>query len=293
MASSARRLVFRGVLQVEESLLPPIPPGHVLVRVVAAGWTGVEQGVARSIIWLEHGRVVGHTGFGFVVKRGARSSIPEGSLVVQDSVTPSGLHPGLHIDGWLAEYTALPESSLKVLDRSACDGREAFCALLYPMGIGVAAVEEARGSLTVIGCGVSGLAAALYAKSLGIRAELYCVNDTGLEWARRLGLEARLADGVESVETDTIYLSSIDPHAVTIVERSSHILTLLHPIYSYWPPPRTRSGEVRIVGLAWIERVLKEREVLEKLAALAGEASLEALPGLHDKPAYYVRLSTQ
>ena len=190
----------------------------------------------------------GFEGAGVVRARGVGAEVQEGRCVVQVRVG-RGTVPGFDIDGWLATLHSKPLDALSAVSRC-----EPWHALLYSTGVGAAAAKAA-GGLAVLGCGVSGLAAALTASDEGFEARLYCVSRGGLRVASRLGLQAKLLRNTDPEElADNVYLSTIDPAAVMLVEKARPRLLLLHPAYEVLTPPAVTDTCTRVVREAEPER---------------------------------------
>ncbi|AEM37927.1 hypothetical protein Pyrfu_0055 [Pyrolobus fumarii 1A] len=261
----------------------------MLIRVGLGVWNGTERAVSQGLVWVEPGRVLGAEGLGVVVKRGVGADIDEGVLVVLSRVPKEGL-PGVAINGWLASYTSLPFSSLAQLDKGVCKREPRACALAFSAGLGIAAVISSHGELGVLGCGFSSLSAALASMEYGATTRLYCLDSIGARIASRLGLEVLSAKRREPKE-ETLYLASIDPRLVRLVENRRGSRLLLHPIFLHYPPPRTIDTYTSVLRESRVHEGVKLLlKHIDFLDAAVGHADLEALPYSHGKLAIIARL---
>jgi threonine 3-dehydrogenase len=97
---------------------------------------------------------------------------------------------GVNVPGAFADYIAVPESCLWLLD-DAIDYETG--ALLEPMGVGVHGVlsgEVANRSVLILGCGPIGLFAVATAAACGA-SKLFAVDivDEKLQWAKKFGAD--------------------------------------------------------------------------------------------------------
>ncbi|ALU12609.1 hypothetical protein EYM_05670 [Ignicoccus islandicus DSM 13165] len=110
-----KSLVFKGDLQIEEKPIPPIPEGHLLVKIEKAVVGPLERGLVRGLIWVEPGRIVGMEGYGIVEEPGINANVERGSIVSSPVITSEGSIIGVHLDGTLSEYFVVPEKDVEVL----------------------------------------------------------------------------------------------------------------------------------------------------------------------------------
>jgi len=303
--SASMRAVVRGYgVEVVERPLPAIQRGWVLVKVLSALWSGVEDAVFLGIIWPRPGVVMGCMGYGVVVELGSgapgwlsgkrvvvgRLPLPytveyTAEWMLTDKVSTL---PGILYDGWLAEYVALPASSLT----EAPLGNPIEGAMITPASIAAVAARLMALSdgdyFAVIGAGVTGILTALAAlERYGVEVELYTDSPAGMETAGSLGLQARPMKELKTIPRsfDAVFISTLEPYpaylAASLTRSDGEVI--LHPIYSYLTPPRLPRCRYRLVtrfpgeaGAALL-RVLG-RGVVEELAMVVKGLEVPTYP---------------
>ncbi len=248
-----RLLLSPGSLAVEDvASPPPVPPRSVLVRVTAVLLDGVERLALRGLLWTRS-VVPGFSGYGRVVKLGWGSQgVSEGDVVTLGCPEKVPVAEG---DGWAAEYTVVDSRGLHRLGGKA--GVEA--ALAYPAGIGPSALREASNAC-ILGCGVTGLAAALYAEERGIDYRLYCLSEWGARNAQRLGLRHSKPPG--RAECERLLLAAYSGDALIAAEKWRYDTLVLHPAYAALDSPRVTSGVVRLEKCSDVPRGLSLARIL-------------------------------
>ncbi len=219
--------VLKGIrdLVIEEVLEPTsLAPGMVRVEVKAVGICGsdvhyYQEGAIGSFV-LESPMILGHEVGGIVVATGEGVSIPVGAVVALEPGIPcqhcrhckSGeynLCPDVSffatppVDGAMTRYVDHPAEYTFLADGLTPDE----ASLAEPMSVGVYGVRKANihlgDSVAIMGAGPVGLLTALAAESEGGRVQLFDVVKERVEFARRLGFEARLF-GETGTEYDVV-----------------------------------------------------------------------------------------
>jgi L-iditol 2-dehydrogenase len=205
------RLHGTGDIRLSDEPVPPVPPGHSLVRVTAVGLCGsdlhwyAEGGIGDARV--ARPLVLGHE-FAGVIEGGPR----HGERVAVEPAMPCGVcelcqegHRNLCVrirfagdgrqDGALQEFVAWPTELLYPLPErfSAADG-----AMLEPLGVAIHTVDLAHlrvgASVGVFGCGPIGLFLVQVLRAAGA-ATVVAVDPLRhrLEAARRFGADVALA----------------------------------------------------------------------------------------------------
>ncbi|MET1102019.1 MAG: alcohol dehydrogenase catalytic domain-containing protein [Pyrodictiaceae archaeon] len=255
---------------IEESLLPPIRKGWVLVRTISAAWDGVEEAEAAGLIWVKPGRVPGIQGYGVVVELGVGApSWLAGKRVViarlprYEEVEALGLGlwalvdgigplPGTAYDGWLSEYVSLPSSSLEPIDTSL-PAEYASIATTAAIARAAAGMMVERGDrLAIVGAGPSALLAGIAMERMGVFYEVFSSSMAWAEVAKKLGVEVKRLGEIRVEKGrgyDAVFLATLDHEEAVLAADmiSPGGLLVLHPIYSYVEPPRTRKGCIKLI----------------------------------------------
>ncbi len=246
-------LLTPGRLELENiSSPPPVPPRSALIRVSAALIDGAELLALQGVLWRRR-VVAGFSGYGRVVKLGlGASGVYEGDVVTLGCPEKVPVAEG---DGWAAEYAVMDSRGLHRLGGRV--GVEA--ALAYPAGIGPVALGDAVDAC-ILGCGVSGLAAAIYAEERGIDYRLYCLSEWGARSAQRLGL--RYSKPPERAECRRLFLAAYSGRALLAAEKWRFETLVLHPVYASLDPPRVTGAMVRVEKCSDVPRGLSLARVL-------------------------------
>ncbi len=221
-----KALVFEGTLEIKELDIPPIPKGHVLVKVEKFVIGPVEKSLAHGIIWVEPGRVLGVEGFGRVVERGVEAEIPIGSYMA--SPIDYGKVVGVEVDGMSANFAVLPANKDFVIDKND----EKKMALIASGAVAKRELELVEGETLVIG---GGLVSLMVAKKGDLPV---------LPWFKRVGEEVKIFPTPASacfVSWDTIIVNVMDVNAMdvalTCIKDGGKII--VHPIVHYFVHPFT------------------------------------------------------
>lgn len=177
--------------------VPPLRPGYALVRTTAVAVCGSDiHAFNGNSLLLTYPRILGHELCGMVVET---ASGPDSPLVKKGDkvcVVPyfscgecyacslgrenccSRLQVmGVHVEGGMSEYMALPEKSLIPVD---AEMDPVACALIEPLAVGAHAVKRGevsgRDHVLVLGAGPIGLAAAEFSRIAGARVMLADVS---------------------------------------------------------------------------------------------------------------------
>ena len=169
---------------VEEQPRPIRGYGDVLVKICCVGICGTDYHIYEGLHpFLEYPRVIGHELSGIVEECDSQSGFKVGQLVVVNPYLACGTcHAcadgkpnccmsirvlGVHCDGGMCEYLALPESNIMTADGLSADA----AACVEFLAIGAHAVRRSRmksgARVLVVGAGPIGLGAALFAAISG------------------------------------------------------------------------------------------------------------------------------
>lgn len=207
-----------GTLTLVERETPQVSEGHSLVRVSRVGICGTDLHIfAGKHPFLEYPRVIGHEFSGEVVESLGAGSLAAGTQVIVNPYLACGScracrkgKPncctkisvlGVHADGALQEYVAVPNAALIPYD--GLTPEEAASVEFFAIGMhsinrsGIAAGDH----VLVAGSGPIGLGICLIALSRGAKVVLLDLNGDRLENARaRFGLEAVVKAGDGAAE---------------------------------------------------------------------------------------------
>ena len=204
-------------LQLDDQPRPERKPGEALIRIRRVGLCGPDFHIfSGNQPFLSYPRVMGHELAGEVFEVDAGSRLAVGELVTINPYLPCGhciacrkSKPnacvnirvmGVHIDGGMTEYVAVPEKAVVPVPGLTPDQ----AAMVEFLAIGAHAVR--RGQVTgedrvlVVGAGPIGIATALFAQLAGGDVSLIDTNTGRLDYARTaVGIEqtALVGDGLE------------------------------------------------------------------------------------------------
>lgn len=242
-------------LSVGQRALPPVTPGHVLVRVEAAGLCGSDVHMWRGNVPVRQTPIVlGHEIAGVVAECGddAAPWEPGARVIVraasgcgacpecraeQDNLCPRQVVLGMDADGGFAQFVLAPAANLVPLP------------LAIPFAIGAILVDavatpyhaialrgrlQAGESVVVVGCGGLGTHAVQLAPLLGAsRVIAVDVQPAALERARRLGADQAIDSREEAPHKAVQRLAEGGAHlALDFVgrpETASHAVRCLRP----------------------------------------------------------------
>lgn len=171
-------------LEIEEHARPLRRAGEVLAKVSRVGICGTDYHIYEGLHpFLEYPRVMGHELAATIEEAGPTSKFKPGQLVVINPYLACGIcHActqgkpnccmkiqvlGVHRDGGMCEYLALPETNLIAADGLSADA----AASVEFLAIGAHAVRrsglKSAANVLVVGAGPIGLGAALFAVIAG------------------------------------------------------------------------------------------------------------------------------
>lgn len=191
-----------GELRVERRRVPEPAADEVLLRVRRVGVCGTDMHIFRGTQpYLEYPRVMGHELSGDVVSAPAGSDLEAGDQVYVTPYLSCGACPacakgkpnccvnirvlGVHIDGGLCEFLAVPAGFVRKIDGVSLDE----AAMVEFLAIGAHAVRRgavaAGQSVLVVGAGPIGIAATLFAKLAGATVTVVDGRLDRLDFCRR------------------------------------------------------------------------------------------------------------
>ncbi|WP_207780744.1 zinc-binding alcohol dehydrogenase family protein [Caulobacter radicis] len=207
-----------GKLVLERRPMPTPGPGEVLLRVRRVGVCGTDMHIYRGTQpYLSYPRVMGHELSGEVVAAPPGSDLAPGDHAYVMPYLSCGACPacakgktnccmnirvlGVHMDGGLAEYLAVPQGFVRRVEGVSLDE----AAMVEFLAIGAHAVRRARiepgQSALVVGAGPIGIAAALFARLAGARVTVLDGREDRLAFcAEHLGVERTLTVGDDTAQ---------------------------------------------------------------------------------------------
>ncbi|MDG2531049.1 zinc-binding alcohol dehydrogenase family protein [Caulobacter endophyticus] len=218
-----------GELVLERRPMPAPGPDEVLLRVRRVGVCGTDMHIYRGTQpYLSYPRVMGHELSGEVVAAPAGGGLAPGDHAYVMPYLSCGSCPacakgktnccmnirvlGVHIDGGLAEYLAVPQGFVRKVQGVGLDE----AAMVEFLAIGAHAVRRARiepgQSALVVGAGPIGIAAALFARLAGARVTVldgredrlaFCAEHLGVEQA--VSLSDRTAESLSELTDGAFY----------------------------------------------------------------------------------------
>ena len=210
----ALECVKPGELVIAERSLPRPGPGEVLVRIRRAGVCGTDLHIFEgSHPYLEYPRVIGHELSGEIAEVGAGSRFAPGRQVYVIPYLACGECVacrrgktnccqklgvlGVHIDGGMAEYVAVPDANVAPADGVSLDE----AAMVEFLAIGAHAIRRAAPRagerVLIVGAGPIGIGCSLFAKLHGGEVTVLDKRRDRLDFCRdRLGVaETIVAEG--------------------------------------------------------------------------------------------------
>ncbi|MDR1622266.1 MAG: Zn-dependent oxidoreductase [Synergistaceae bacterium] len=214
-------------LDVAELPMPSAGRGEVLVRVHAAGICGSDVHIYHGTNPLaEYPRVIGHEFAGEVAALGLelppeKRGLSVGDHVAVDPVTSCGTcYPcsvgrpnvcsrlkvfGVHQDGGMAEYVAVPAANAHVVPK---EWPWEKAAMIEPFSIAANVLSRtectASDRVLVMGAGPIGLTVLMGAVLIGARVAVADVLDSRLETAGELGAELGVNSGRQNLEEEML-----------------------------------------------------------------------------------------
>ncbi|AYV49717.1 dehydrogenase [Caulobacter flavus] len=231
-----------GELVLEQRPTPRPAAGEVLLRVRRVGVCGTDMHIYRGTQpYLSYPRVMGHELSGEVVSAPAGSDLEPGDHAYVMPYLSCGTCPacakgktnccmnirvlGVHVDGALAEYLAVPEGFVRKVEGVGLDE----AAMVEFLAIGAHAVRRARiepgQAALVVGAGPIGIAAALFARLAGARVTVldgredrlaFCAEHLGAEQVVSLGdgTARTLSDLTDGAFFDVVFDATGNPGAM-------------------------------------------------------------------------------
>ncbi len=220
-----KAVAFRGDLVIEDRPIPPIPEGHVLVKVERAVIGPLERGLTKGLTWVEPGRVVGMEGYGVIEEVGANTKLKKGELVSSPVLVNEEKIVGVHEDGFLAEYVVLPESAVEPLPEASPE----HLALAGTGALAAWTKEKVEGYKTLlIGGGLTNV----------LISHLSNWEIPILSWGSEVPAPVQLFPTIASActqEWDVVIVSVLDAMAVdtaTMCVKEAGTI-ILHPLVAY------------------------------------------------------------
>lgn len=209
MAPAMRALLCRnpGKLEIVERPKPALKPGEARVRLRRAGVCGTDLHIFEGTQpYFEYPRVIGHELSGEIDEAGAGSSLTPGQPVAVLPYLSCGACVacrqaktnccqrldvlGVHIDGGMADYVAVPESNLVPADGVTLDE----AAMVEFLAIGAHAVRRGAvqrdNRVLVVGAGPIGIACMIFAKLRGASVTALDTREDRLDFcAAQIGVD--------------------------------------------------------------------------------------------------------
>jgi (R,R)-butanediol dehydrogenase / meso-butanediol dehydrogenase / diacetyl reductase len=226
----AIRIHGRDDVRLEDVPIPDLHPGHVLLRITTAGICGTDSALARfgeAVVpagtparWPV---VLGHEFAGEVLEVGPGvDELAEGDLVACGAGISCGecrqcrlgrtnlceryATAGVHRDGGLAEYCAVPAAICEPVAQHGVTGDTA--AMAQPMAVAehaIGAADLAAGERAlIIGAGGIGSFATWAASSRGAEVTVYDLDVARLSIAESLGAARAIAAGAETPAVEAL-----------------------------------------------------------------------------------------
>ncbi len=215
-----------GQLALEERAVPVRAGGEVLVRVRRVAVCGTDYHIyTGKHPFLEYPRVMGHELSGEIIEAGADSPLKIGQMVYVLPYLACGhcvacrrgkgnccqhiAVLGVHRDGGLSEYLALPESAVVAVEGVSFDQ----AAMVEFLAIGCHAVKrshlQAHDRVLVIGAGPIGVGVILFAQQRGALVTVLDGRADRLAYAATLGITHTLPVGPD-VATQLAHVTNGD-----------------------------------------------------------------------------------
>ena len=252
--SSSRNNVLEwdGELRLLDKLIPPIPREWVLIRVEYAYWGGLEEALRSGMYWpYKKPIILGLSGSGIVVELGVDARKKLSGEYVAPHILGSEI-PGLTIDGYLAEYTSQPSSTLAVVPREEW----APLTLYASIACGSADIASAATSIYVYGLGLYGVLTLLLLSDRGYRLYYSTYKEKKVKrLLEDLGIDAQQVK-LESTSPDVVIVSSLDTSGLRTIREDTKkiVVTPIHEQLSLYPRgisktviEVTRSGDIECV----------------------------------------------
>jgi L-iditol 2-dehydrogenase len=228
-------------LALDEVARPPVPPGHVLVRITNSGLCGTDLKIYTGAIPAKYPLIMGHEMIGELVDGEPPAGIRRGDRVIIDPVLacgtcfhckigqtnlcPGGGLIGRETNGGFAEYAAFPSSQVFRLPDSI-DSRTAPLIQVATTCLHAQRMTSFEGqSVAVIGLGVSGQLHVQLAKARGA-ATVIGISRSAFknDLAKQLGADLTILAGSSAIQK---VLDATDGRGPDIVIECTGVMTAL------------------------------------------------------------------
>jgi 2-desacetyl-2-hydroxyethyl bacteriochlorophyllide A dehydrogenase len=296
-----------GELVAERRPMPEPRDDEVLIRVKKVGVCGTDMHIFRGTQpYLSYPRVMGHEVAGIVARAPRSSTLREGTTVAIIPYIACGACQacsrgkpnccrrlevlGVHRDGGLAGYVAIPESSLCDIEGLPLEDG----AMIEFLSVGAHAVKRAdvrSGQRVLIsGAGPIGIACALFAKNRGAEVVIldtradrlgFCAEVLGLPhaWAVGPGTSAQLSELTGEDMFDVVFDATGNPQAMEagfqyIAHGGTYVLVSVVSADISFSDPEFHKREATLLGS---RNATAEDFAYVRDAILAGEIPTRAL----------------
>ncbi|MEO3993348.1 MAG: hypothetical protein QN229_03440 [Desulfurococcaceae archaeon TW002] len=175
---------YEGKAILEETTIPPIPPKHVLAKVLSTLIYSPYKN--RNVLKnMKSGRTLGSFGIVKIVEPGVETNVMPGEVYGVEPYTTYGIL-GLDVDGLASEYTVIPKEalvSLKGIKPEKVSPLHVEFGYIHELT--KLAENSSRG--LIIGCGFTAYVLGLIVKNYR-NTEILCLNTEYLKSLRDLGL---------------------------------------------------------------------------------------------------------
>ena len=125
-----KAVTFRGDVEITEVPIPPIPKGHVLVKVIQASVGPLERGLGKGLIWVQPERILGLEGYGVLYELGIDiEDLEVNEEVAINSYLSKEKILGVHVNGTLAEFISVPKEAVERLPTSLPEHAKALASV--------------------------------------------------------------------------------------------------------------------------------------------------------------------
>lgn len=206
-----------GIVEIKETEMPVVTPGHALLKLQYGGICGSDLGTYRgSFLYTQYPRIPGHEFSAEIVEIGANDQgLKTGMIVTANpyfncghcySCTRGNVNccmsnqtMGAQRDGAFMQYITMPVE--RVYDGKGLSPK--VLALIEPFCISYHAVKRAKikpgDNVLVVGSGTIGCLAAMAAKLAGARVFVSDICEGKLEYAKKLGVDGVFVNSNEEV----------------------------------------------------------------------------------------------
>ncbi len=265
----------------QERPVPERRPGEVLLRIRRVGVCGTDYHIFQgNQPYLAYPRVMGHELAGTIEAVDADSPLSLGQTATVLPYLSCGTCVacrrgktnccvrinvlGVHIDGGMAEYVAVPESAVIPVEGLSLD----HAAMVEFLAIGAHAVRRADtrtgDRVLVVGAGPIGVAVALFAQIEGAQVTIVDRSEGRLAAARERaglagavladdGLDGRLAEATDGEFFDTVFDATGNPAAMEagfayVAHGGKYVLVSIVSADIRFSDPEFHKREMTLVG---------------------------------------------